>query len=109
MPNVAVRKAGSMPQPLKAAVEQILGRSIGADEEISIVAVPPQEVPPSGGKAAVVEKLEALLNRRAEKVRDTPENEINTVVDEAVNHANNLGRFAPGLSIKGFALGALEA
>jgi hypothetical protein len=87
--NVAVQKAGQMPRPLKAAVEQILGRSLGADEEISIVAVPPQRVGPSEGKAAVVTKLEALLDRRAEKVRDIPEDEINSVVDEAVQHARH--------------------
>ena len=89
MQNIAVQKAGQMPRPLKAAVEQILGRSIGADEEISIVAVPPQQVAPSEGKAAIVAKLEALLNRRAEKVRDIPEDEINSVVDEAVQHARH--------------------
>jgi hypothetical protein len=87
--NVTVQKAGEMPPPLKAAVEQILGRAIGVDEEISIVAVPPQQVAPSSGKAAIVRKLEALLNRRAEKVRDIPEEEINTLIDEAVQHARH--------------------
>lgn len=89
MQNIAVQKAGQMPLPLKAAVEQILGRAIGVDEEISIVAVPPQQVAPSEGRAAVVAKLEALLNRRAEKVGDIPEDEINSVVDEAVRHARH--------------------
>jgi hypothetical protein len=37
----------------------------------------------------VVEKLEALLNRRAEKVRDIPEDKINAVIDEAVYHARH--------------------
>lgn len=87
--NVTVQRAGEMPQPLKAAVEQILGRSIGVDEEISIMAVPPQDVAPSGGRASVVEKLEALLNRRAEKVRDIPEDEINSVIDDAVHQARH--------------------
>jgi hypothetical protein len=87
--NIAVQKAGQIPRPLKAAVEQILGRLIGADEEISIVAVPPQQVAPSEGNAAIVAKLEALLNRRAEKVRDIPEGEINSVVDEAAQHARH--------------------
>jgi hypothetical protein len=86
--NVVVQKAGEMPQRLKAAVEEILGRSVSADEEISIIAVPPQEVPPND-RAAVVEKLEALLNRRAEKVRDIPEDDINSVIDEAVYHARH--------------------
>ena len=89
MHNVTVQKAGEMPPPLKAAVEQILGRAIGVDEEISIVAVPPQQVAPSGGKAAIVRKLEALLGRRAEKVHDIPEEEINTVIDQAVHHARH--------------------
>ena len=89
MPNVSVQKAGQMPQPLRAAVEEILGRPIDADEEISIVAVPPQQAAPSQGKAAVVEKLEALLNRRAEKVRDIPEDKINAFIDEAVHHARH--------------------
>jgi hypothetical protein len=40
--------------------------------------VPAQQVAPSERKAAVVAKLEALLNRRAEKVRDIPEGEINS-------------------------------
>jgi hypothetical protein len=89
VPNVSVQKAGQMSQPLKAAVEEILGRSIDADEEISIVAVPPQQAAPSQGKTAVVEKLEALLNRRAEKVRDIPEDKINAVIDEAVHHSRH--------------------
>lgn len=88
MQDVTVRKAGEMPPPLKAAVEQILGRPIAADEEISIVAVPPQQVAPSG-RVAIVENLEALLNRRANKVQDIPEDEIDSLVDEAVHHARH--------------------
>jgi hypothetical protein len=42
MQNVSIQKASELPQPLKSAVEQLLGRPIGADEEVSIVAVPPQ-------------------------------------------------------------------
>jgi hypothetical protein len=74
------------------AVEQILGRAIGADEEISIVAVPPQQVAPSGDKAAIVRQLEALLDQRARKVSDIPEEEINTVIDEAVQDARHVRR-----------------
>ena len=57
----AVKKAGQMPRPLKTAES----------------------------KAAIIAKLEALLNRRAERVRDIPEDEINAVVDEAVRHVRH--------------------
>jgi len=56
------------------------------------VVVPDESVQNAGDKAAVVEKLEALLNRRAEKVRDIPEDEIDSVIDEAVDHARQRRR-----------------
>ena len=89
MQNVSIQKASELPQGVKSAVEQLLGRSIGADEEVSIVAVPPQQVPPSGNRAAVAQKLEAFLARRAEKVRDVSDEEIDAAVDEAVDHVRH--------------------
>ena len=74
---------------VKSAVEQLLGRSIGADEEISVVAVPPRQVPPSQNRTAVARNLEAFLNRRAAKVQDVPAVEIDAVVDEAVDHVRH--------------------
>ena len=70
MQNVSIQKASELSPPLNSAVEQLLGRPIDAAEEVSIVAVPPHQVPPSENRAAVARKLEAFLNRRAEKTRD---------------------------------------
>ena len=89
MQNVSIHKASHLPEAVKSAVEQLLGRSIAADEEISVVAVPPQQVPPPENRAAVARNLEAFLNRRAAKVRDVPEEEIDAVVDEAVHYVRH--------------------
>ncbi|MBI1790253.1 MAG: hypothetical protein HYR60_22195 [Acidobacteria bacterium] len=89
MRNVSIRKAGELPQAVKDAVEQLLGRPIAADEEISIVAVPPQLVPPSENRETVARKLEAFLDRRAEKVQDVPEEQIDEVIDQAIHHARH--------------------
>ena len=89
MQNVSIQKAGDLPQGVKSAVEQLLGRPIDTDEEVSVVAVPPQQIPPSKNRAAVAEKLEDFLNRRADKVGDVSDNEIDTAVDEAVHHARH--------------------
>jgi len=87
--NVSIQKASELPQGVKSAVEQLLGRPIGADEEVSIVAVPPQQVPPSEDRAVVAQKLEAFLARRAENVRDDSDEEIDAAVDEAVDHVRH--------------------
>jgi hypothetical protein len=92
MQNVSIQKASELPQPVKSAVEQLLGRPIDADEEVSIVAVPPQQVPPSENRAAVAQKLDAFLNRRAEKIQDVSDQEIDASVDEAVDHVRHSRR-----------------
>jgi hypothetical protein len=83
--NVSIQRASELPQAVKSAIEQLLGRPIAPDEEISVAAVPPQRVPPSESRAAVARNLEAFLNRRADKVSGLPEEEIDAAIDEAVH------------------------
>ncbi|MGH9627341.1 MAG: hypothetical protein ACRD7E_03110 [Bryobacteraceae bacterium] len=92
MQNVSIHKAGDLPQGVKSAVEQLLGRPIGADEEVSIAAVPPQQIPPSASRAAVAQKLEVFLNLRAQKVREVSDEEIDAAIDEAVDHLRHSRR-----------------
>jgi hypothetical protein len=40
MQTAATHKAADLPPDVRSAVEQILGRPVGADEEVSVVAVP---------------------------------------------------------------------
>jgi hypothetical protein len=85
MHNVSIQKASELPPRLKSAVEQLLGRPIDADEEVSIAAVPPQQIAPSKSRALVAEKLEAFLSRRAAKVSDVSDDELDAAIDEAVD------------------------
>jgi len=85
MQNVSIQKASELPQAVRSAVEQLLGRSVAPDEEISVVAVPPQRVPSSENRAAVARNLEAFLNRRAAKVDGVLEEEIDAAIDEALH------------------------
>jgi len=86
MHNISIQKASELPPRLKSAVEQLLGRPIDADEEVSIAAVPPQQIAPSKSRASVAEKLEAFLSRRAAKVSDVSDDELDTAIDDAVDH-----------------------
>ncbi len=92
MQNVSIQRASDLSGDVKSAIERLLGRPIEPEEEISVVAVPPQQASPSGNRAAVARKLEAFLDRRAEKVRDIPEEELDSAVDEAVDHVRHSRR-----------------
>jgi len=86
MHNVSIQKASELPARLKSAVEQLLGRPIDADDEVSIAAVPPQQIAPSRSRASVAEKLEAFLNRRAAKVSDVSDDDLEAAIDDAVDY-----------------------
>jgi len=47
---------------------------------------PPQQIAPSKSRASVAEKLEAFLNRRAARVSDVPDDELDAAIDDAVDH-----------------------
>ena len=85
MQNVSIQKASELPPLVKSAVEQLLGRTIAPDEEVSVASVPPQRVPSSENRAPVARNLEAFLNRRADKVSGVPEEEIDAAIDEALH------------------------
>jgi hypothetical protein len=89
MPNVSIRKANELSRSVKSAVEELLGRPIDDNEEVSVIAVPPQRIPPSVDRAAVVQELETFLNRRSEKTRQVSDEEIDAAVDEAVDHVRH--------------------
>ncbi len=89
MQNISIQKASELPQPFKSAVERLLGRPIGPDEEVSIAAIPPQQVPPSESRAVLSQELEAFLNRRAEKTTEASDAELDAAIDEAVDHVRH--------------------
>ena len=64
--NVSTQATGQLPGDVKSTGERLLGRSFARDEEISIVAGPPQRVPSAEDRFQVARKPEALFNRRAE-------------------------------------------
>jgi hypothetical protein len=89
MNNVATQKAGELSPRVKSAVEELLGRAVGTDEEISVIATPPQQEPPSRDRTMIAQQLEALLRRRAERVKDVAEQEIESAINEALNHVRH--------------------
>ncbi len=85
MQTTSIQKAADLPPDVKSAVERLLGRPIGADEEVSVVAAPPRQAPPSENRAMVALLLEDLLIRRAAKVCGIGDEDIDAAIDQAVD------------------------
>jgi len=89
MQSVSIHKASELRPDVKSAVEQLLGRPIEADEEVSVIATPSQQPASSADRAVIARKLQRFLEQRAEKVRDVPDEEIDSAIDEAVAHVRH--------------------
>ncbi len=89
MQNVSIHKAHELSPVVKSAVEQLLGRTIAPDEEVSVAAIPPQQAPPSAGRTELAREFAAYFDRRAEKIQDLLDAEIDGLIDHAVHRARH--------------------
>ena len=89
MQNIAIQKANELPPDARRAVEQVLGRPLEQDEEVSIMAFSPHEAPTGETRQALARQLEDRIARTAERVRNIPEEEQEAAIDEAVNHVRS--------------------
>ena len=87
--SISIQKASDLPPAVKSAVEKLLGRPIEADEEVSIVAAPPRQLPFSESRAQIAIELENFLNGRAEKTEAVSDGEIDRAIDETVDHVRH--------------------
>jgi hypothetical protein len=86
MENVSINLARDLPASARSAVENLLGRSLRDDEEVSIMALDPHLAPSGDARRTSAERLRGALDQLALKAQDVAEGEVDDAVDEAMNH-----------------------
>lgn len=87
MQNGALRKVTELSVDSRHAMESILGRSLHEDEAVSINVYKPA---PSGrAREEASRRLLERIDKTAQKVKGVPEEEIDTAIDEAVDHVRH--------------------
>ena len=89
MANIAIQKADELPTEARRAVEQVLGRALEHEEEVSIMALSPHEAPTGEARQALARQLHDRIAKTAERVRDISAEEQEAAIDEAVNHVRS--------------------
>jgi hypothetical protein len=84
MENVSINLARDLPASARTAVENLLGRSLRDDEEVSIMALDPHPAPSGEARRASAERLRGALDQLALKAQVADE-EVDDAVDEAMN------------------------
>ena len=86
MENVAVCKAKDIEAAARQWLQGLLGRELNEEEEITILAFPPHPAPSEGIRRAVGERLDRILDKAANNMKDIPDSEFEAAVDEAFEH-----------------------
>ncbi len=87
MQNQTVHKAASLSAEVLATLETLLGRTIAADEDVSVMAIPPHGAPSQEAREHAVQRLEEMFRvadeRAAERADESPD-DIEEIIDEAL-------------------------
>ena len=89
MHNNALRKAGELTPPVRAAFESVLGRNLSDDETVSINAYRARPAPTGDARDTAYRRLLEFGDNLAQRVKGVPEEEIDAVIDEAVDYVRH--------------------
>jgi L-lactate utilization protein LutC len=70
--------------PVKTAIENLLGRPLQDDEQVSVRVYRPHEAPRGEARREAARRLEEHLNRMAGKAKDVSQHEMEAAIDEAL-------------------------
>jgi hypothetical protein len=85
--NGALRKVTELSSDARNAVENLLGRSLRADEAIAINVYKP--APTGAARQEASRRLLERIDKTAERGQGIPESEIDAAIDETADHVRH--------------------
>ncbi len=89
MQNIVIQKVHERSADARQAVERALGRTLLEEEEVSIMAFAPHDAPGGPDRQAFAGKLEQRIRKTANRVKNVPDEQIEEVINEAVDHVRS--------------------
>ncbi len=84
MDSIAVKKASEIETPARQWLQHLLGRSLGDDEQVTIVVASVHAAPEAKDRQAAFQKMDRVLDHAAKNMQDIPDAEFDEAVDEAM-------------------------
>lgn len=86
MESISTQKASDIDTPARLWLQQLLGRPLGEKEEVTVFVVSPHDAPAAADRQAAVQRMDHVLDKTAETMKDVPDAEFDEAVDEAMDH-----------------------
>ena len=86
MQDVLTREVRDLGADARSILETMLGRKLAEEEQVTVMAFPPRPAPPEDERRIAAQRLSETLDAMAERARDIPEDELEALIDEAMEH-----------------------
>ncbi|MDP2996915.1 MAG: hypothetical protein Q8N47_05455 [Bryobacterales bacterium] len=86
MRTISTRRAGQLGDAARNVLESLLGRTVGDEEHITVMAHPPQPPLTEDDRRTAAQALAQNLDTLASRARHIPEQEMEALIDEAMEH-----------------------
>ncbi|MEX0713442.1 MAG: hypothetical protein WD278_13890 [Pirellulales bacterium] len=84
--HVIAGKVKDLDAPAKAWVVRLFGRTLEADDEVTVMVTPGRKPPSPQARQAAMQRIRELLDKTAQRMKDVPEGEFEAAVDKAMAH-----------------------
>jgi hypothetical protein len=89
MQTISVRRANELGNAARSAVESLLGRKVADEEHVTVMAYPAPPAESEPDRKAAVRNLIEDLDSMAASASHIPDEEMDTLIDEAIRHARH--------------------
>ena len=86
MENISVNLASDLSRPARAAIEDMLGRALRDDEQVSVMAFGPRSAPTGPNRTASAARLKSAMDALDEKASPADPQDLEDAFDEAMEH-----------------------
>jgi len=84
MDNITIQKAGNLETPAREWLHRLFGRSLLAEEEVTILVLPPHSTPSTDQRRVAMQRMEQVLDKSAEQMKNVSDTDFDEAVDEAM-------------------------
>ena len=84
MTDISILRTTDLKPGERVTVEKLLGHALHDDEAVTLSVFRPHPAPTGEAKRQAATELHSMLDRRAEKVRNVPADDIEQAIDEAM-------------------------
>ena len=86
MQTISTRRAGELGDAARSVLESLLGRTVDDQEHITVMAYPPQPPVTDDDRGKAAHALAQSLDSLASCAHHIPEQEMDALIDEAMEH-----------------------